>query len=253
MRGRAPGRDTELLLAQEHGLVAAIDEVGRGALAGPVAAGVVVIDTESLSRRAPAGLRDSKLLTPVQRHALVPRIQRWVLAHAVGQASAQEIDAIGILGALRRAGERALAQVGTTPDVILLDGSHDWLTRRRPPQPDEATLFDLESDSPLPMARREDPHPLHDAEHVAAGLVVTKVKADLQCAGVAAASVLAKVARDAVMLELDVHHPEFGWRDNKGYAATVHREAIAQMGPTIWHRQSWRLTETHEDVHTASP
>jgi ribonuclease HII len=251
MRGRAPGRDTELLLAREHGLVASMDEVGRGALAGPVAVGVVVVDVEALSRRAPAGLRDSKLLTPAQRHALVPRIDRWVLAHAVGQASAQEIDAIGILGALRRAGERALVQIGMKPNVVLLDGSHNWLNRRAPVQP-ESTLFDMESDSALPMARREDPHPLHDAEYVGADVVVTKIKADLECAGVAAASVLAKVARDDVMLNLDVLHPEFGWRDNKGYAAAAHREAITRMGPTPWHRQSWRLTAA-EDVHTASP
>jgi ribonuclease HII len=224
-----------------------MDEVGRGALAGPVAVGVVIVDVGALARRAPAGLRDSKLLTPVQRQALVSRIDRWVLAHAVGQASAQEIDAIGILGALRRAGERALTQIGLSPGVVLLDGSHDWLTRRFPGN-GEQTLFDID-EPPVPRARREDSHPLHDAEHVGVGRVVTKVKADLQCAGVAAASVLAKVARDAVMLELDALHPEFGWRENKGYAATGHREAIARLGPTSWHRQSWRLT-THEDVHT---
>jgi ribonuclease HII len=255
MRGPAPGRETELHLAREHGFVAAMDEVGRGALAGPVAVGVVVVDLAALARRAPTGLRDSKLLTSAQRESLVSRIDTWALSHAVGQASAQEIDAIGILGALRRAGERALALVRPAPDVVLLDGSHNWLTRRSQPVAQEA-LFDtepalaFEAPSTLPRARREDPHPDHEEQCGAAPLVVTKVKADLQCAAVAAASVLAKVARDAVMVSLDEQHPEFGWRENKGYAASSHRDAIVRLGTTVWHRQSWRLIASDEDVHT---
>lgn len=265
MRGRAPRRDVEALLAAEHGLVAAVDEVGRGALAGPVTVGVVLVDVASLARPAPRGLRDSKLLTADQRVGLVDRIERWVVAHAVAQAGADEIDAVGIIAALRRAGERALASLPCPPGVVLLDGSHDWLTRR-PPVAQTPTLFDMDGSSAvvemvsvakrelpdpaahpdpheLPRVRRPDPQPRHDEDVPrCAASVVTRVKADLTCAAVAAASVLAKVDRDSVMVRLHEEHPEFGWRDNKGYAAPDHRRALERLGPSPWHRQSWRLS-----------
>jgi ribonuclease HII len=244
MRGRPPGRQFESALAGEHGLVAAVDEVGRGALAGPVTVGVVLVDTTSLSRRAPAGLRDSKLLTPQHREALVPAIQRWVLAHAVGHASAEEIDAVGIITALRRAGERALAALPSSPGIILLDGSHDWLRRRQPLIVEQIAFDDEVMAAGVvgeQLAQRPDPHPDHDATTAQCGPVMTKVKADLTCASVAAASVLAKVERDALMTSLDADHPEYGWRDNKGYASPSHREALDRLGCTPWHRTSWRL------------
>ncbi len=108
-------------------VLAGMDEVGRGALGGPVSVGVVLVDLTV--RSAPVGLRDSKLLTPDARAALAPRIRRWVRGHAVGHASAAEIDARGIIAALRLAGERALAALPLQPDLVLLDGSHNWLTR----------------------------------------------------------------------------------------------------------------------------
>ena len=103
--------------------LAGVDEVGRGSLAGPVTVGVVLVDLTV--RTAPTGLRDSKLLTPAQRQALAPRLRRWAPAWAVGHASAAEIDAVGILRALRTAGERALAQLPERPQQVLLDGSYD--------------------------------------------------------------------------------------------------------------------------------
>lgn len=210
------------LLRSGHDSLACIDEAGRGALCGPVSVGVVVITAST--RTAPTGLADSKLLTPQRRQELVPRIQRWAAASAVGMASAGEIDRIGIIAALRLAGHRALGALATRPAAILLDGNHDYL--KPPPQ---GSLLDLEEpldqDGPLP-----DLPP-----------VVTQVKADLRCAGVAAASVLAKTARDAVMVDLAPEHPEYGWAGNKGYAAPDHLAALRRLGPTAHHRVSWRL------------
>lgn len=206
-------------------LLACVDEVGRGALAGPVTVGVVVLDAARIEGPGIDGVRDSKLMTPAQRERCAPRVREWVSAWAVGDASPREIDSVGIMTALRRAAERALSNLPAT-HVVLLDGSHNWLTRRT-------------ATAPL-----EDPHPDHDDTHDAAPTVHTRVKADLQCMGVAAASVLAKVHRDALMLQAHHEHPEYGWAENKGYAAPAHREALTRLGVTPWHRRSWRLLET---------
>ena len=197
--------------------LACSDEVGRGALCGPVTVGMVLV-TET-TRTAPQGVRDSKLLTPEARRRLVPRIQRWAPAYGVGHASPQEIDEHGIIAALRLAGHRALAQLGPAPDTVLLDGNHDYLSL-----PDQESLF-----GPAPAAVDVVPP------------VVTMIKADLRCAAVAAASILAKTARDDIMLGLAVEHPEYGWTENKGYAAPAHIAALAAHGPTPHHRVSWRL------------
>lgn len=237
VRGKAPKIDVEQALVNQHGLVAAMDEVGRGALAGPVTVGVVLFDASTLLKRKPNGLRDSKLLTPLQRASLTSRIHGWVIAGAVADASAEEIDAVGIIGALRRAGERALAALPKAPSIVLLDGSHDWLTRK-----DVVPELSLFSDDDLGLRhRREDPHPDHDVDVMPGPGVVTKVKADLGCATVAAASVLAKVHRDQFMMELHDAHPHYGWLDNKGYAAAVHRHALTEHGPSQWHRHSWDI------------
>lgn len=199
-------------------LVAGMDEVGRGALAGPVSVGVVVVDAGV--RTAPMGVRDSKDLSAARREALVPRLSRWGVARAVGHASPQEIDAVGIMAALRLAGQRALAATGLTVDVVLLDGNHDWLT-----DPLASGLFGC-------------------AEGQAPAVpVVTRIKADRACSSVAAASVLAKVERDGMMRELahQDHLAPYGWLRNKGYAAQDHREALVALGPSEHHRRSWRL------------
>ncbi len=204
------------LLRAGHRLVAGMDEVGRGALAGPVSVGVVVVDIATGT--APRGVRDSKLLRPAVREALVPRLRRWAVSCAVGHAQPEEIDAHGIVAALRLAGHRALVALPERPDVVLLDGSHDWLT---PPAPGTGPvrLPDLGGCPP----------------------VTTLVKADLRCAAVAAASVLAKVERDAVMVHRSGDHPGYGWRENKGYAAPEHSAALRSLGACSQHRRSWNL------------
>jgi ribonuclease HII len=185
-------------------IVAGVDEVGRGAIAGPVTIGVVAIDASVGD--IPAGLRDSKLMTPKRREAMVPVAKEWGLAWATGSATAQEIDKIGIMSALGLAASRALQKLGVTPDVLILDGNSSFLVE-------------------------EDNGPR----------VVTRVKADQDCACVSAASVIAKVERDAMMTELHQQFPHYGWDGNKGYGAKVHTDAIKTHGLTDLHRKSWNL------------
>ncbi|MBR7742776.1 ribonuclease HII [Phycicoccus sp. BSK3Z-2] len=218
---RRPSLRVERALQRDgHRVLAGMDEVGRGALAGPVSVGVVVID--ETCRSAPQGVRDSKLLQPHVRESMVPRIERWALAHAVGEASAAEIDAVGIMAALRLAGMRALEACGVRPDLVILDGNHDWLTA-----PEDVGL--------LAFAHEDG---------VVTPPVTTMVKADMRCSSVAAASVLAKVRRDRFMVGLGDdggEHAAYGWAVNKGYAAPEHLDALRVHGPSAWHRRSWRL------------
>ena len=212
-------RDLEMSLATRWGIVAGMDEVGRGALAGPVAVGGALSGADAPP--VPAGLTDSKALTPRRRDALVEPIQSWVQDCAVGYASPQEIDRWGIIVALRLAGRRALAEVasrGLVPGGVLLDGSHDWLS-----EPDD--LFGV-IDGP------EDPFGVALPVHM-------QVKADLSCAVVAAASVLAKGARDRLMA--DTEDPGYGWASNKGYGSAAHARAIAELGVSDFHRRSWKM------------
>lgn len=212
------------LAAQGYTLVAGCDEVGRGALAGPVSVGVVVINAATANDLP--GVKDSKLLREPVRQALVPAIEEWALAHAVGHAEAAEIDAVGLMAALRLAGTRALAQVAAEllPGFVILDGNQDWLSV--PIQPE--LRFGVE---------------VADAEIPGVPMTVqTRIKADMTCLSVAAASVLAKVERDSIMIEHAASYPEFGWEHNKGYATAAHRSAIAVHGPNDFHRKSWRLT-----------
>ncbi|WP_369044718.1 ribonuclease HII [Sinomonas sp. P10A9] len=230
-RGLAPRRTTAPTLrfvnrlAAAYGpLIAGCDEVGRGALAGPVSVGIVVVDARSVVTRTV--LRDSKLLTPERRVELVPLVRSWGVGCAVGHASAQEIDEVGIMDALRLAGVRALdelAAAGVVPDVVHLDGNYNWLSRGG-----QASLFDLPSALP-------------------AVPVETTIKADLSCQAVAAASILAKVARDAIMVGYGSDDPRFGWAVNKGYATAEHRAAILEHGPTELHRRSWHLGTAEEE------
>jgi ribonuclease HII len=196
----------ELELARAHGVVAGMDEVGRGALAGPVCVGVCLVDASTPP--APAGLRDSKELTPRKRAALAEVLPAWTLGHSLGWASAAEVDKHGIVGALRLAGTRALAEVAPTPGVVILDGTHNWLDG-----PDGS--------GSLPT--------------------ITKAKADQTCASVAAASVLAKVSRDALMSQLDSRFPAYRWAANKGYGSAEHLEALRQQGPCAEHRRTFKL------------
>lgn len=232
-------RHERALLRAGARVVVGMDEVGRGALAGPVTVGAVAVDLRT--RACPRGVADSKLLTPAAREGLLPALGRWGTARAVGHASPAEIDAVGIIAALRLAGRRALAGLGVLPDVVLLDGSHDWLSAPRQPG-----LFELDDDALAAAARAEC------AAHgeLDAITVRTRVRADRACASVAAASVLAKCARDAIMVEVAGEHPAYRWAENKGYGAPEHLDALRNLGPTALHRRSWRLPLAGEPVAT---
>ena len=195
------------LFASGSTLIIGIDEVGRGAMAGPVMVGVCALVPGVTE--FPAGLRDSKLVSEKKRVSLFPEVQHWAPT-AVGESSAAEIDELGITACLGLAARRALillheAGVSVGEATVLLDGSHDWLN---------------------PALASKLP-------------VITRVKADQDCAVVSAASIVAKVTRDELMIGLDAEHPEYGWASNKGYGAAVHMDAIKTIGLTPYHRASW--------------
>jgi len=207
------------LMREGNLIVLGCDEVGRGALGGPVSVGVLAVDANV--RRVPPGLADSKLLTPARRDRLAPKVRNWALDFAIGHASATEIDAYGIMRGLRLAGQRALTQLSVRPDIVILDGNHDWLSAR----PEQADLF-----------AAEPPWP-----HVVVPPVITRIKGDMTCAAVAGASVLAKTTRDALMVEMADRFPQYAWHENKGYASPEHMSELERNGPCSEHRQSWRL------------
>lgn len=180
--------------------VVGVDEVGRGAWAGPVSVAALVMPQD----RRLYKVRDSKALTREQREGMFDRIVEWSPAVAVGHAWPHECDALGMTVALRTAARRALAELaerGHDPDAILLDGQHDYLG---------------------------------DAERVE-----TIVKGDATSLAIAAASVVAKVTRDRMMIEEAEHFPAYGFESNVGYPAPVHQAALAAYGPSSVHRRSW--------------
>ena len=193
-----------------------MDEVGRGAIAGPVAVGVALLDSRDarVGQVWPSNLKDSKLLSEKARNEILTSIQSWVSGYAVGMASANEIDTKGIVNALALSAGRALDSllldaslrqaVAQDGAIIILDGSHNWLGAKA---------------SGIP--------------------VIVRTKADRDCVSVAAASVISKVERDNLMIELSKNHPEFGFDGHKGYASEAHILAIRTVGPSAEHRHTW--------------
>ena len=178
-------------------IVAGADEVGRGPWAGPLVVGAVVLSPRSRPRWL-SRVRDSKALSAAAREALTPLIHAEAAATALGWAPAAELDALGLAAALRLAYRRALSGLGADPDIVLADGSD----RLRLPWPTEMV-----------------------------------VRGDARVASIAAASIIAKVARDAYMVELDAQFPEFGFARHKGYGTARHRAALEAHGPCPEHRR----------------
>ena len=195
------------LLAKGSGVVVGVDEVGRGAVAGPVVVGVAVI---RMATDFPVGLRDSKLIAASKREKLMQPVADWVDAIATGEATAAEIDEFGIISALARAAERAFATLAIdghdlSGASVILDGSHNWLKASLLPPVD----------------------------------IMVRTKADRECAVVAAASVWAKVYRDRLMVESAGDNDTYGWASNKGYGSEGHFTAIRAHGATDFHRRTW--------------
>lgn len=199
--------------------VVGLDEVGRGALAGPLIVGAVAL---RCCEAPPVGLNDSKLLSPARRTSLVEPLERWAAAWSIGSASAAEIDAWGLRLALAVAATRALDRLELAPTHALVDGPLNLLR-----SPLDVALG---AQAPPPLRYRFLP-------------VTAIVKGDRCCASIAAASVLAKVHRDALMVGLGQQYDEYQWASNKGYGVPGHLEAIRRIGPNEHHRRSWRLPE----------
>jgi ribonuclease HII len=180
---------------------AGIDEVGRGSLFGPVFAAAVILPSSALPKLQKAGLTDSKRLTARARAALVPLLRCQALSWAIGQASAVEIDRHGIRLATEWAMARALQRLLITPELVLIDGV-------------------------LPLRGWKGP------QH-------TLIKGDLHCASISAASVMAKEERDALIRRLAGRFPGYGLERHSGYGTAQHREALARLGATPLHRQSF--------------
>jgi ribonuclease HII len=187
------------LIREGARLVAGVDEVGRGAWAGPVSVGVALMAATSF-RRLPAGVKDSKLLSPAQRERLFTPLAAAVVGYAVGHASSEECDALGMTAAQRLATDRAFAALGDEPDEVIVDGKFDF------------------------------------TGHPAARCVIG---ADRTSIVVAAASVLAKVTRDRLMVGESPSYPNYHFEINKGYPSPDHKAALARDGLSRIHRHSW--------------
>jgi ribonuclease HII len=203
-------KEERRLRAQGYESVAGLDEVGRGAWAGPLTVGVAVVRPRVQLRSMPLWLRDSKMLSEARREEIFDAVGAWCHAWSVGHASPAECDAWGMTEALRVAARRALAGLGEAPCAVLVDGPVDLL--RHP----------------------DDPF---------GGAVRPIVDGDAKCASVAAASVLAKVVRDRLMRQEADHFPAFAFERNKGYPSPVHQTALRGYGPTAIHRRSWAFVE----------
>ncbi len=180
--------------------IAGLDEVGRGAWAGPVVAGAVVLPRLRRIPRELADARDSKLLSPMQREALCPPIRAMALAYATGLATREEIDRLGIAPASRLAMERAVRSLAIPPDALLIDAF-------------KLSCFDLPQNA--------------------------IIHGDQLSLSIACASILAKVARDAMMVELDAELPGYAFAQHKGYGTAAHRAALDRLGASREHRVSF--------------
>ena len=180
--------------------VAGLDEAGRGALAGPVVAGAVILPADTKHAGLWAEVQDSKLLSPSRREELAVRIREQAAAWSLGEASAAEIDARGIAPATRLAMRRAVQALSPPPDHLLID----WV---------QLKSLNLRQQS--------------------------FTKGDLYIVSIAAASILAKVHRDRLLCQLHEQYPAFGFHSHKGYAARTHLAVIKEYGPCPAHRRSF--------------
>ena len=187
--------------------VAGIDEAGRGSLAGPVAAAALALPPDPGLIYSLEGVRDSKEMTPAAREYWAERLKLESLAWGVGFASCIEIDALGIVPATRLAAARALECLQVPVRHLLIDFLHL-------------------PDCPLPQT--------------------ALIKGDARCLSIAAASILAKTARDKLVCDLDDLYPGYGFARHKGYATADHYEALLRLGPCEIHRRTFNLTKGWE-------
>lgn len=228
------------LLSEGYDWVIGLDEVGRGSLAGPVMVGAVVIGIKQVKENyMPEGLADSKLLSEKRREELYEPLQKWCTTWAVGSCTNTEIDEWGISYALGVAALKAISKV--EEDIKKLSFSVNANTRANTRANSNfriAAILDGPCDYIDKVANTFDAPYVHEPVKVH-----TLVKADRQCASVAAAAVLAKVTRDNLMVSLakNPQYAAYDWASNKGYGSLAHRNAIKKVGPSDLHRLSWHL------------
>ncbi len=201
LRAALQGRPPHLRVEQElwsagAAYVVGVDEVGRGAWAGPISVGAAIVP----QNRRIYKLRDSKMLTEEEREALFSRVAGWCERWAVGHASADECDELGMSEAQRIAATRALAGLGVEADRVLLDGKWDFVDR---------------------------------------GTTIKIVRGDATSLSISAASILAKVTRDRLMRDAARHYDLYNFAANKGYPCPHHKAALQAWGPSAIHRRSW--------------
>ena len=198
--------------------IAGVDEAGRGPLAGPVVAAAVVFEPGAFN----PDIKDSKLLTPKKRERLTGWIQERSAAWAVGVADPSEIDHLNILRASLLAMARAVRGLDVAPDFLMIDGPYGIPT---------ASLLEGDGSGAAPPAQRM----------IKGG--------DRVCFSIAAASIIAKVARDRMMVELDAAYPEYGFASHKGYRSRRHSAALDRYGPCPVHRHSFRPVRESAERH----
>lgn len=214
LKRTSPGIANERVLWESGAsIVAGVDEVGRGAWAGPLTVAAAVIPKD----RRIYKVRDSKMLTEPERELLYGRVTDWCEAWGVGHASEVECDELGMSAAQKLAARRALEATGVAVDHVLIDGNWDFVGG------------------------------------AGGGPSTTRiVKGDATCLSIAAASIIAKVTRDRLMRQMATQNDRYCFDDNKGYPCPRHRAALAEYGPSIVHRHSWAfmdgLPENEVDV-----
>jgi ribonuclease HII len=205
MAGKVPTRKIEQQLwAQGHETIVGIDEVGRGAWAGPLMVGAAVLPRDKRVQ----GVRDSKVLTERSREAMFDKVAAWCDTWAVGAATQEECDRLGMAAAQRLATRRAIEGLSIRPDVAVVDGKWNFVS----------------------------PCVAH---------VEMRVKADRDCLSVAAASILAKVVRDREMRQHAADYPQWSFDTNKGYPCPLHKAALQGYGPSSIHRRTWVFMDNY--------
>ena len=201
VKGKSPGLHNERALWESgRNIVVGVDEVGKGAWAGPLTIGAAVVPKNTRIYK----VRDSKMLNESEREAMFDRIANWCDAWAVGHASVEECDELGMSAAQRLAARRAIDGLGVPTDHVLLDGNWDFIGE---------------------------------------GQTTKIVKGDATCLSIAAASILAKVTRDRMMRQMAQTYPDYSFAGNKGYPCPTHKDALSRLGPTSEHRHSWAFMD----------
>ena len=230
LKGKAPGLGLERRLWESgNAVVAGVDEVGRGSWAGPLTVAAVVADPD----RRIYKVRDSKMLTADERESLHDRILAWAAAASVGHATVEECTVLGMADAQRLAARRAVDGLGLRVDHVLVDGRWDFLAEREEPAAEGHPGRDAAAeDVPGDGAGRDDGR--GDAPRV-----TTIVRGDASSLSIAAASVVAKVTRDRLMVAAAERYPAYWFASNKGYPCPRHKAALAAWGPCAIHRRRW--------------